>query len=228
MKTFKFNLKKSTSLLALVAIATATLISCDCKKEGHGKHDKHGTLPPAEKDTVVVIDEVDGTLDENGNFIYNVGDNFEIELADGTTLMVGSKSTEAKLFNRLSGDYTVPATPTGDDWMVLDRVYFATGGDALTPESQTQVDNIAKILNNFPNATIKIGGYTDNTGSADVNKEVSTKRANSVMNELVGKGVAADRLKAEGFGPEFPVCPANDTPQCQAQNRRVDIRIASK
>ncbi len=48
------------------------------------------------------------------------------------------------------------------------------------------------------------------------------------MNELVKLGVNASNIKAEGYGPEHPICPANDTPVCQAQNRRVDIRITNK
>ena len=48
------------------------------------------------------------------------------------------------------------------------------------------------------------------------------------MTELSKLGVPVAQMAAEGYGPEFPVCAANDTPLCQAQNRRVDIRVKSK
>lgn len=48
------------------------------------------------------------------------------------------------------------------------------------------------------------------------------------MNAVIGDGIAADRLSAEGYGPEHPVCPANDTDVCKAQNRRVDLRVVQK
>ena len=98
----------------------------------------------------------------------------------------------------------------------------------LTEKSKEQVDNIAKILKDFPKATIKLGGYTDNTGSVDANNKISAERANFVKNELVKAGIAASRISAEGYGPQHPICAANDTKECQAQNRRVDIRVTNK
>jgi len=115
------------------------------------------------------------------------------------------------------------------NWIVLDRVYFETGKSILTAESAAQVSNIATILKNFPAASIKLGGYTDNTGDAEVNKKVSAERAKIVAQELIKAGATANQVvEAEGYGPEFPVCPANDTPECRAQNRRVDLKVATK
>ncbi len=231
MKTLK--MKNVLQLLLVGGIFSLTIVSCNCDKTVN-RADKDNSAAAAaggatELNAADSGDEASqGSVDESGNFVYNVGDETEITLADGTVLTVGSNSTEAKLFNRLSGDYTVPAEAGKEDWMVMDRVYFATGGSELTPESQKQVDNVAKILNNFPNSQLKMGGYTDNTGSVEANINVSAKRANSVLQEIVKRGISADRLKAKGFGPEYPICPANDTDACKAQNRRVDIRIAAK
>ena len=73
-----------------------------------------------------------------------------------------------------------------------------------------------------------MGGYTDNTGSADANIKISGERAKVAADELVKLGVAAANVESEGYGPEHPVCAANDTPECKAQNRRVDIRVKAK
>ncbi len=225
MKTLKLNCKKLTQLMMIVGVTSATLYSCKCEK---------GTKTDGDKAAVAATDSADadgaaalGAMDGD-NFVYNTGDTIDVNLPDGSVLRVGDKSTEAKLFNRLNGDYAVSDSVKSDDWMVMDRVYFAVGKDELTPESKMQIENVSKIMKNFPNATLKLGGYTDNTGSEQTNVTVSTQRANSVMNDLVAEGIDASRLKAEGFGPQYPVCPANDTPECQAQNRRVDIRISAK
>ena len=75
---------------------------------------------------------------------------------------------------------------------------------------------------------IRLGGYTDNTGSAEGNLKLSERRANSVLNKLVALGANKAQLSAQGYGQEHPVCPANDTDECKAKNRRIDIRLTAK
>ena len=201
-----------------------------------GKGCNNSETAVTDGDTVAVVPEaapatVAGSLDTiTGNYIYDVGANKEIQLADGTILTVGENSTEAKLYNMLNdASFTVDTVDKTANWVVLDRVYFETGKSVLTAESAAQVKNIASILKNFPNASIKLGGYTDNTGDAAINTKVSAERAKIVASELQNAGAAATQIaEAEGYGPEFPVCPANDTPECKAQNRRVDLKVAVK
>lgn len=75
--------------------------------------------------------------------------------------------------------------------------------------------------------TIKLGGYTDNKGPADVNLKLSRERAENVMAGLVQLGIDAGRLKAEGYGEQYPVA-GNETEEGRAQNRRIDIRVTGK
>lgn len=165
----------------------------------------------------------------SGNYIYEVGNMVTINLADGKTMQVGENSTENKLYQFLNNsNVTVDTMDKTKGWITLDRVYFQTGSSNLTAESETQVQNIADILSNFSNATAKLGGYTDNTGSEEANKRISGQRAKSVLDKLVDLGIQSGRLESEGYGPEHPVCPGNDTPECMAQNRRVDIRVTGK
>jgi outer membrane protein OmpA-like peptidoglycan-associated protein len=79
----------------------------------------------------------------------------------------------------------------------------------------------------FPAVEIKLGGYTDNVGDSKSNLKLSDDRAKAVMGELVKLGVAASRVKAEGYGDQFPVA-ANDTDAGRQQNRRIDIRVTKK
>lgn len=183
------------------------------------------TVVEAAKDATVSLN---GALDSLGNFIYNVGSLKEITLPDGYKLNVGENGSEMKLFNFLN-DNTVMVNETDktQGWISLDRVYFETGKDILTKESVVQLRHIASILKAFPNATIKMGGYTDNTGDSAKNVALSADRAKAAMNELAGLGVDASRLSSEGYGPMHPVS-TNDTPQGRAMNRRVDVRVTKK
>ena len=216
-------------LLAALALLLWYLLGKGCNK-GEGTTTADTTAVAPVDTTSVAPVTVAGTYDSvSGNYIYDIGAEKEIKLADGVTMKVGENSTEAKLFNFLSdANATVDTADKTKGWITLDRVYFETGKSVLTKESQNQLKNIAAILKNFATAKVKMGGYTDNTGAADVNKKVSGERAKVAADELVKLGVAAANVESDGYGPEHPVCPANDTPACKAQNRRVDIRVKAK
>jgi len=74
---------------------------------------------------------------------------------------------------------------------------------------------------------VKIGGYTDNVGSAASNLALSQERADSVRSQLVSMGVDADRLTAEGYGEEHPVGD-NSTDAGRAMNRRISMLVTQK
>ena len=69
---------------------------------------------------------------------------------------------------------------------------------------------------------VSIKGYTDSTGGDKHNMTLSGKRANSVRDYLISKGVAADRLVAQGFGKADPIGD-NTTQEGRAKNRRVEL-----
>ena len=220
--------------LLLLLLALAALIwfltqrGCKASTPAGTEDTTTATISPA---PVPEIPKAAGRLDEStGNYIYDVGNEMELKLADGTILRVGDNSTEVKLFNMLSKpEFTIDTVDKTKNWVSFDRVYFETGKSVLTAASQSQVKNIASILKNFPKGSIKIGGYTDNTGDAAVNQKLSDERAKIVMKELVKFGAGAKQVtEAEGYGPQHPVCASNDTPECKAQNRRVDLKVASK
>jgi outer membrane protein OmpA-like peptidoglycan-associated protein len=114
-------------------------------------------------------------------------------------------------------------------WFDFDQLTFKQGAAALDmAKSKPQLENIAAILKAYPAVKLKIGGYTDNTGPAAANKKLSQGRADAVLAAVAGLGVDKARLEAEGYGPEFPVCAANDSEACKAQNRRVAVRVTAK
>lgn len=148
----------------------------------------------------------------------------DIKLTSGFAMNVSNNGVENKLVSFIE-DKTKMVDKT--TWFSFDRLLFETGKATLKPESQDQLKNIAEILKAFPQVEIKLGGYTDNVGDEKSNIKLSTDRANSVMAELVKLGIAESRMKAEGYGPQFPVA-SNDTEEGKAQNRRIDIRVTKK
>ena len=176
-------------------------------------------------DEVVVID---GMLNADGNFEYNVGDLFQLSLFDNTMLEVGKNSSEAHLVKLIEDKSLTTPEQFKENWITLDRTYFKTGSDELTEGSEQQLKNIVAILKAYPKVAIRLGGYTDNTGSAEGNLKLSERRANSVLNKLVALGANKAQLSAQGYGAEHPICPANDTDECKAKNRRIDVRLTAK
>ncbi len=171
-----------------------------------------------------------GSLDTTtGNFIFNVGDNIKITLPDSahTVLEVGANSTEAKLYKFLTdASVEVNAEDKTQGWITCDRIYFETGKAALTADSKKQISNIAAILKAFPAAELKVGGYTDNTGSAEINEKLSADRAAAVKNAIEGLG-ASNATASEGYGPLHPIA-SNETAEGKALNRRTDLRVTKK
>lgn len=114
-------------------------------------------------------------------------------------------------------------------WFNFDRLLFKTGSAELDmATSKDQLTNVAEILKAYPKVNVKVGGYTDNQGAAAANKKLSLQRAQSVSKAIVAMGLKANRLEPEGYGVEHPVCAANDTEECRAQNRRISVRVTSK
>lgn len=195
------------------------------ESSGHATHG-HGGSGESDPKTNIGLAAM-GELDSvSGNFIYNVGEEISLNLPDGSVLKVGKNSTEARLFNFLNDSNISVDEDKTKGWITCDRIYFATGGAALTNESQGQIERLAAILKAFPNAEIKVGGYTDNTGSAEINTKVSNERAAAVANSLQA-GSGRTSIPSEGYGPEHPIA-SNDTPEGRALNRRVDVRVTKK
>ena len=145
-------------------------------------------------------------------------------LPGGVTLDIPERGIESKLVAFIE-DTSRPVNDT--TWFEFDRLNFASGSATLLPESQEQLDNIAAVLKAYPTVNVKIGGYTDNTGDPTANQQLSQSRAESVMQALTTKGIAAKRLAAEGYGDKHPVAD-NATPEGRAKNRRIALRVTAK
>jgi K(+)-stimulated pyrophosphate-energized sodium pump len=153
----------------------------------------------------------------------SLGDIVSKKLSSGTEVKITENGIESKLLAFIESDKAVDKTT----WFDFANVNFQTGSAVIEENSKGEINNIAEILKANPNVSIKVGGYTDNTGNAKANQTLSADRAAAVKASLIASGIEASRLDSEGYGQEHPIA-SNDTEDGRAQNRRISVRVTKK
>ncbi|QZH76627.1 MAG: OmpA family protein [Erythrobacter sp.] len=119
----------------------------------------------------------------------------------------------------------VTETPNGDGILVnFPDVTFAVDSTNISPTMRSTLDGVAQNMVDRPNSLIDVMGHTDSTGSEQYNLDLSRRRAESVANYLVSRGVARARIETIGYGEQYPIAD-NTTESGRSANRRVEIRI---
>ncbi len=109
--------------------------------------------------------------------------------------------------------------------LLNDSIHFDTGKDTIKSESFPLLDEVARLLQDHTEMKrVRVEGHTDNVGNAGYNKDLSARRAVSVVRYLIGKGVGPSRLIPAGYGFEQPIA-SNATALGRAKNRRVVFTI---
>jgi OOP family OmpA-OmpF porin len=108
-------------------------------------------------------------------------------------------------------------------------ILFEISKADIKPESHAILDRIGGSLIQWPALKIEIGGYTDSSGSAELNQSLSEQRAQAVLEYLVKKFPEIQRSQyvTKGYGEESPIA-TNDTKEGRAQNRRVEFKVLNK
>ena len=106
----------------------------------------------------------------------------------------------------------------------MQGIEFETGKATIKPKSYPLLDEIAQTFKENPDYIIEVQGHTDNTGNEDANLKLSQNRADAVLEYLVKRGVAKERMSAFGFGQERPIAD-NKTKAGRQKNRRVEFKI---
>lgn len=126
-----------------------------------------------------------------------------------------------------------PNTPAGDrvdssgcSLTVRLEVLFDNDSATINAGSRPELDRTIAFLRDNPSINGVIEGHTDSVGAEAYNQQLSQRRADAVLKYLVDGGIAANRLRAEGFGETQPVAD-NATADGRAQNRRVVLRRAN-
>jgi len=131
--------------------------------------------------------------------------------------------TRAQLLERLNQVLETRDTARGLIVSMPD-VLFDTGKADLKPGARERLARVAGILIAYPDLQVEIDGYTDNTGTAEFNQQLSEERAAAVRNYISQQGVPAGSISTHGFGEDNPVA-SNDNSAGRQQNRRVELVV---
>ena len=110
--------------------------------------------------------------------------------------------------------------------VVLHNLFFATNKTQILPESEEALEELAQFLTDNPTVEILIIGHTDAVGSDAANQRLSEGRAKAVCDDLIMRGVSAERIASEGKGESEPIA-TNDTEEGRQLNRRVEFTITA-
>jgi len=147
---------------------------------------------------------------------------------NGTALKGFANGMEESIITYLKSGQYATATEDGlkNTWYNFDNVNFKTGSaNQLEAGSHEQLDNLAKILKAYPDAKIKIGGYTDKTGDEAKNLKLSQDRADFIKAELSKAGVTGQIVSAEGYGSQFAHVDAKASDAERAADRKMSVRF---
>ena len=150
------------------------------------------------------------------------------QLAQGETIEAQRKTQEAQTrAAQLEAQLVDLAAKKTERGMVitLGDVLFATDQARLSAEGMRTAQKLTNVLQQNPERTVLIEGFTDSTGTTAHNQELSERRAGAVRNALQEQGVARERIAVRGYGEAYPVA-ANDTSQNRQLNRRVEIVLS--
>lgn len=178
-------------------------------------------IPGQKKDYIIEIDKP-GYLLYNVAVLHNEGASRFTTEEEVNATRVNRIDVRSVLTGFLGNDMQVGSTA------VLGGVYFAFNSANLLPESNIVLDKLYGFLRNNPRIVMEIGGHTDILGPAYVNKFLSQKRAQAVVNYLVGKGIPKNRLTAMGYGEIQPVATNDQELNGRDVNRRVEVKILKR
>lgn len=115
-------------------------------------------------------------------------------------------------------------THTVGKTMRLDNLIFAVGTARISSESHAELDEVVKMLKDYPRMVIQLEGHTDVKGDPKLNMKLSQDRVDAVKTYLVSKGASKSRIKTKAFGGTSPLSKEN-TEAAHKMNRRVELRV---
>ncbi len=142
--------------------------------------------------------------------------------AQNAQALVAQAQAESR---RLSDELQAAQTSRGIV-LTLDDVLFDTGKAQLKAGAQRSIDQIAAFLAENPERRVQVEGFTDSQGANEYNLELSQSRADAVAMAIIQRGVDAQRVRALGYGEEFPVA-SNSSAGSRQLNRRVEIVVSN-
>ncbi len=125
-----------------------------------------------------------------------------------------------------TNDFPPPENQIDDNLYILDAtdILFEFDKSVIQKQYYPELNKWAAFFVNSPHITAEIYGHADSTGTNEYNQGLSERRAQAIMNYLIEKGVAKERLSAFGFGETKPIA-TNSTPEGRQKNRRVELYL---
>ena len=208
--------KNTTQLL------TGTLIT-----ESNGK--------PLKGATVYLLDEEGGRIaetitNEEGQYSFSVksGENYSI---DALLPDYGTFGKQIVGFDSLKHSNHVVKMFVKGDIIKLENIYYDFARATLRPDALFELNKLVETMKKYPDLKIQLSSHTDSRASAKSNKELSSRRAESVKNYLVNSGIPSTRISARGYGESQLVNECADGIECSEekhqQNRRTEIKVVS-
>ncbi len=190
------------------AIGYTDSIGCELDTDGDGVPDWRDECPGTPAEAIGFVDEKGCELDTDGDGVPDWKD--QCPAVAGPAYNKGCPEVKKEVRNLLN--------------KAMQGIQFETGKAVIKKASYPLMDQIAKTFIDNPNFIIEVQGHTDDVGAEDFNKELSDKRAHSVMDYLIKAGVPAERMTAKGYGMDVPIAD-NRTKSGRAKNRRVEFKI---
>lgn len=167
-----------------------------------------------------------GKTDENGKVVIRVpkGNQYQVvyRAVDGPVEFQAFKIPDRR--GRLTFTFNPQYERVKDRIYTLQDVYFNTDKATLRESSYDALNDLLSAMQTNKAMRVEIAGHTDDRASAEYNKDLSQRRAESVKAYLVENGIAKDRIRAKGYGESEPVA-SNETEEGRQQNRRVEVRV---
>ncbi|WP_165871427.1 OmpA family protein [Flaviaesturariibacter flavus] len=218
-----FSLQKKRALKQI----SGTVLSCDNKT-------------PLAGASVTILDTVNNrtvatlTTDANGRYVFTMEDFQPVKAVAtvkeyytgnvqiGTPADLDAESTTSPELCLVAIKYDEP--------VVVNNIFYEFAKWNLKEESFPELDKLVKLMSENPSIHAEIGAHTDAIGSDKANQILSEKRAQSVVNYLVSKGISKDRLTVKGYGETMPIEPnknedGSDNPAGREKNRRTEFKV---
>jgi OOP family OmpA-OmpF porin len=161
---------------------------------------------------------MEGKIEKNGGVTYVHAEAFN----DGRNYTVVIVEKQAMRQDVVADAASLRASLASTGKVVVEGIYFEADKAVVKPESTPAIEEIVKLLKQDPKLALYVVGHTANVGTLESGLKLSNDRADAIVKILIGKGIAATRLKAVGVGPYCPAA-SNRTEEGKAKNRRVEL-----
>ncbi|MEM7546858.1 MAG: OmpA family protein [Pseudomonadota bacterium] len=200
----------------VIALTTVGFLSACTQEGGVGQNTGAGAIIGAVGGAVV-----GGLIGNRRGALIGAG----VGAVTGAGVGVYLDRQQADLERNLEGTGAT-VTNTGEELLVNlpSSITFAVDRADIQPQFRESLARVASTLVQYESSLIDVVGHTDSTGSESYNQSLSERRASSVANFLISRGVIRERVVAFGQGETQPIA-SNDTAAGRAENRRVELRI---